>query len=163
MPSPTPPPPPSGRPPKDFDPMDVLTDASPRARKATIAATPTKRLCPFCAEEIQPTAIKCKHCGELLDEGVRRQRTVAAIQDKPLEKAWNPGIAALLSFIIPGAGQIYKGELVTGLFYFSATMLLIAVYGPPGAAMWLAAIVFAFVGDPYSAAKKERAKKLENI
>jgi rRNA maturation protein Nop10 len=26
--------------------------------------------CPFCAEDIQEAAIKCKHCGEFLDASI---------------------------------------------------------------------------------------------
>lgn len=31
-------------------------------------ATETIRRCPFCAEEIQPAAVKCRHCGEWLND-----------------------------------------------------------------------------------------------
>ena len=29
--------------------------------------------CPFCAEDIQNDAIKCKHCGEFLDASIRQR------------------------------------------------------------------------------------------
>ena len=32
-----------------------------------------------------------------------------------------PGIAALLSFVIPGVGQIYNGEILRGVFWLIIT------------------------------------------
>jgi hypothetical protein len=39
---------------------------------------PPKCRCPYCAEVIQPRAVKCKHCGEFLDE--RRERNPASTE-----------------------------------------------------------------------------------
>lgn len=36
------------------------------------------KTCPFCSEEIQDQAIKCKHCGEMMDGGTRAGNGPAA-------------------------------------------------------------------------------------
>lgn len=59
------------------------------------------KLCKYCSEQILDSARKCKHCGEYLDDTLRRGNS--------------SGIAALLSVIIPGAGQIYKGQVFNGI------------------------------------------------
>jgi hypothetical protein len=47
-----------------------------QAKEAASKPEPTTKRCPFCAEEILYQAVKCKHCGEMLDEPQRigRQR-----------------------------------------------------------------------------------------
>lgn len=44
--------------------VNIIHDGAPRAplQGAAMADVPVRK-CPFCAEEIRPEAIKCKHCG----------------------------------------------------------------------------------------------------
>lgn len=69
-------------------------------------------VCPYCYEQIASEAKKCKHCGEFLDP-VLRSQALAAVQS-PAAQQWNPGIAAVLSLVIPGAGRCTKAKLEMG-------------------------------------------------
>jgi predicted Zn finger-like uncharacterized protein len=76
------------------------------------------KTCPFCAEEINFDAIKCKHCGEFLDgRNVAPAVSAAQPEDEGDEglpedykgheygKIWNPNVAASLSlFLTPAFG-----------------------------------------------------------
>jgi len=108
--------------------------------------------CPYCAEIIHPDAIKCKHCGELLDDTLRTTNPTiysnTIIEQRP-ERRWSPGIAALLSFFIPGAGQLYKGHIIRGLFWFVITLIGYSLLIVPGIVLHLICIVAAASGNPY--------------
>lgn len=101
------------------------------------------RKCPICNNEISINATLCPKCGEPF------------VDSRP--RLWSPGIAALLSFIIPGAGQIYKGHVWLGLFFFLFIGLIVIgswVLNAEGLGiilgltLYIACIIDAKKGDP---------------
>jgi predicted amidophosphoribosyltransferase len=55
--------------------------------------------CPECNKEVSDKALSCPHCGMPLG-------SEATSQEPP--QTWKPGVAAVLSLVIPGAGQMYE-------------------------------------------------------
>lgn len=65
----------------------------------------------------------------------------------------NQGIAAVLSFFFPGVGQIYKGQIGRGVFYFMiVSMLYASGVFIPVAALFHIFIIF----GAYQSPKKKR-------
>jgi hypothetical protein len=68
-------------------------------------------------------------------------------------KPWSPAIAALLSLFIPGAGHIYKGELIAGFFWLLIVLigymsaLVPGLLGIPGLILHIFCIFNASSGD----------------
>jgi predicted amidophosphoribosyltransferase len=65
------------------------------------------RLCPYCSEEIQATAVKCKHCGEFLDDSKKKQ-------GKAIFKASSEFIGLLCSYHIMDANKNILRKLKPG-------------------------------------------------
>lgn len=63
-------------------------------------------------------------------------------------KQWSPGIAAVLSLVIPGAGQMYKGQVANGLVWFIATIAGYVIFPFLGLAMHVFCIIGAGMGKP---------------
>ena len=59
-------------------------------------------------------------------------------------KSWNPGIAAVLSFFVPGLGQIYKGQIGRGLLWLAGTGLGYAALVIPGIVVHIVCIFNAY-------------------
>lgn len=67
-----------------------------------------------------------------------------------MPKRPDPGVAALLSLIIPGAGQIYNGKFLRGIFWLIVTPGL--WLGSGGLLGWVFHVAAAYTA--YSYAKK---------
>ncbi len=61
-------------------------------------------------------------------------------------RAPNPGISAVLSVLIPGLGQVYNGNLLTGAFWFAATTFGYWAILVPGVLLHAASVWCAYRG-----------------
>lgn len=59
----------------------------------------------------------------------------------------NPGLAAILSFVVPGAGQIYNGTFLRALFWLVITPGL--WIGSGGLLGWLCHVISAYTAYDY--------------
>lgn len=74
--------------------------------------TTNYKYCRNCGSEIDARAVICPKCGVA---------TGVTMQTK------NEGLAAVLSFLVPGAGQIYNGQIIKGLVLFAAQLISIVL------------------------------------
>ena len=112
--------------------------------------------CPYCAEVIAAEAKKCKHCGEFLDDALRQARMPPSVPQQQL-RTWNPGNAAVLSLVIPGTGQMYKGQIGAGLCWLVGMVAGYGVFVVPGVILHIACVYNAYSHDP---TKTNEAKPL---
>jgi DNA-directed RNA polymerase subunit M/transcription elongation factor TFIIS len=81
--------------------------------------------CPYCKESIVQGAIKCKHCGETIE------KTYREFKQNQIKQAYN-GVSAVLSLLIPGSGQVYKGQPVNGLAWLITVPVCYVLFIPFG-------------------------------
>lgn len=60
----------------------------------------------------------------------------------------DPGIAGVLSFFVPGAGQIYNGAILRGVFWLIVTPGL--WLGSGGLLGWICHVVSAYTAHAYA-------------
>ena len=97
--------------------------------------------CPECRKGVSSAAVSCPSCGHPIGGPIR-----AAVQ-APVRK-WSPGVAAVLSLVIPGAGQMYKGQILNGLVWLFFVVVGYALLIVPGIILHLCCIIGASMGDP---------------
>ncbi len=81
---------------------------------------------------------------EFLDDDdpcIRRQEVV-------IRRGPSPGIAAVLSVLLPGLGQVYSGRLLAGAIWFCATSLAYSAVLLPGFLVHALCIWSAYRGTP---------------
>jgi TM2 domain-containing membrane protein YozV len=89
---------------------------------------------------------------EYMLEGQGSPGQVVVINQPPVQR-WSPGLAAVLSFFLPGLGQLYKGQIFNGIVWFFMVMCGYAALILPGLILQFVCVLGALSGNPWSEGK----------
>ncbi len=118
----------------------------PEQEAVGVCTSCRKNICSNCAMEVGGKIV-CKSCGQnIANNNITRAAvptTMSATHKEPL-------LSVILSFFIPGLGQVYNGEAAKGLalfigFVFSVILMTVACGFVTYLIIWLYAMYDAFV------------------
>jgi hypothetical protein len=78
--------------------------------------------------------------------------SVVVINQAPVRR-WSPGLAAVLSLFLPGLGQLYKGQIINGIFWFMFVSMGYVALILPGLILHFFCVLGALSGNPWSEGK----------
>jgi len=79
---------------------------------------------------------------------------VTVITHPPVQR-WSPALAAVLSFLLPGLGQAYKGQIISGIVWFFLVGFGYLALILPGLLLHFFCIMAAASGNPWSPGRTE--------
>jgi hypothetical protein len=77
---------------------------------------------------------------------------VLVINHPPVQR-WSPGLAAVLSFFVPGLGQLYKGQILNGIVWFFLVGMGYVALILPGLVLHFFCVLGALSGNPWTEGK----------
>jgi hypothetical protein len=116
-------------------------EAARLAQEQAASATPTP-----------PTAMLANQHAECATGGSAGSGQVVVITQPPIQR-WSPGLAVVLSFFVPGLGQLYKGQILNGIAWFFMVGLGYMALILPGLLLHLCCIIGAASGNPWTESK----------
>ena len=99
-----------------------------------------------------PAAVLANQQAEYVPAAPAGAGQVVVINQPPIQR-WSPGLAAVLSFFVPGLGQLYKGQILNGIVWFVFVFLGYLALFVPGVVLHFFCVLGALSGNPWTEGK----------
>lgn len=99
-----------------------------------------------------PAAVLANQQAEYVPVGSAGTGQLVVINNPPM-RLWSPGLAAVLSFFVPGLGQLYKGQIIGGILWFLFVCIGYAALIVPGLILHFFCVLGAVSGNPWTEGK----------